>query len=161
MIVIEKPRTEDLDLIESILDQWTEKEEVDKYLSRIANEIKGQTEFNMQFWVAKEKSLAVGIVGLCDPLPKVISYSKTEKPAEIKILYVDGKNQGKGVGRTLIKFVEEEALRQGYEELLVRSAKRYFGTAWGFYKKMGYKEVGIVTGGDDKKKMQVFEKLLI
>lgn len=161
MVTIEKPNLEDLSSIEKILNQWTEKEEVEKYLKRISGEIIGRMKFNMQFWVAKENDSVTGVIGLSDPLPKVIPFAKTSEPVEIKILYVDGKNQGRGVGKTLVNFVEEEAKRQGYQELLVRSAKKYIGTAWGFYKKIGYQEVGIVTGGEGKNKMQVFEKLLI
>ncbi len=84
MAGIEKPKKEDLPGIENILNQWTEKEEVDKYLNRIANEINGQTEFNMQFWITKDDSGVLGIIGLSDLLPKVIPYTKTSKPAELK-----------------------------------------------------------------------------
>ncbi len=160
MVKVEKPKGEDLPDIEEILNQWTEEEEVDKYIERIGNEIDGHTEFNMQFWVARDNDKVIGIIGLSNPLPKVIPLAKTQKPGEIKILYVDNKEQGKGIGRTLVGFIENEAKRQGYKELLVRSAERYKNTTWGFYKKLGYSDLGIITGGDNKKKMQVFEKIL-
>ena len=160
MINIEKPKISDLEQIRNIFSQWTEIEEVEKYLSRISNEINGQTEFNMQFWVACENKIAVGVVGLSDPLPKVLPFAKTEKPGEIKILYVDTKKQGKGIGRFLVDFIEEEAIAQGYSELLIRSAEKYRETAYRFYEKMDYVKVGVVDGEDSSKKMQVFGKVL-
>ena len=53
---IDKPKLTDLKEIKKILTQWTEKEEVIKYLQRIKNEIEGTTEFNMHFWVARGTS---------------------------------------------------------------------------------------------------------
>lgn len=137
MVIIDKPKKTDIDYIRKILEQWTEAAEVEKYCQRIVNEIDGMIEFNMHFWIAKENELSVGIIGLSDPLPKVISFAKTPKPAEIKILYVDTTQQGKGIGRLLVEFIEKEAVRQNYKELLIRSAKRYQNTAYGFYQKLG------------------------
>jgi GNAT superfamily N-acetyltransferase len=161
MILIIKPDHIDLPQIQNILSQWTEKEEVDKYVKRIENEIKGITEFNMHFWVAKENQKVLGVIGLNDPLPKSLSFAKTSKPGEIKILYVDKREQGKGIGKSLVSFVESEAKKAGYEELLIRSAKRYENTAWGFYQKMGYKMVGKIAGSEDGEMMQVFEKKIV
>jgi len=42
MMNIVKPKTKDLEQIRNILSQWTEIEEVDKYLVRISNEIGGK-----------------------------------------------------------------------------------------------------------------------
>ena len=49
MAIIVKPETKDLEQIKEILSQWTEIEEVEKYITRISNEIDGKIEFNMQF----------------------------------------------------------------------------------------------------------------
>src|SRR3989344_531403 len=98
---------------------WTEKEEVDKYIKRITNEINGKVKFNLHFWVAKEDNHAIGIIGLCDPLPKILPFAQSDKPGEIKILYLDNTYRGKGIGRKLVNFIEKEAIRQGYKELLV------------------------------------------
>jgi GNAT superfamily N-acetyltransferase len=161
MINVEKPRQQDLKKIEDILTQWTDKEEVDKYIKRIKNEINGSVEFNTRYWVATKNNEVLGVSGLSDPLPKILPFTKTDKPVEIKILYIDGQKQGKGVGRALVEFIEIEARKNGYKEVLVRTAKRYKFTAWGFYKKMGYAEVGELSGNDEKEMMQVFEKILI
>ncbi|MDD3939667.1 MAG: hypothetical protein PHF49_03400 [Patescibacteria group bacterium] len=63
-MIIEKPKVEDLEIINQILKQWTKPEEVEKYLYRISSEINGKTEYSMNFWVAKGGSLVVGVGGL-------------------------------------------------------------------------------------------------
>lgn len=161
MASIVKPGITDIKDIRMVMSYWTETEEVGKYIERIKNEINGIAEYNnLHFWLAKEINKTIGIIGLCDPLEKVIPFAQSNKPGEIKILYVDNNSRGKGIGRELVKFIEEEAKRLGYTELLVRSAERYKDTAYGFYKKMGYKTVGTVSGGDGSKVMQVFQKKL-
>jgi GNAT superfamily N-acetyltransferase len=159
--MITKPRPNDLPVIEKILSQWTETKEKVKYVNRIEQAIGGKTEYGMRFWVAREGNLCVGVAGLSDPLPKVLSLAKTDKPGEIKILYVDKDSQGKGAGRALIEYLEKSARESGYKELLVRSAERYRETAYGFYEKVGYEKAGKVPGGEEGKEMQVFGKVLI
>jgi len=159
MLNIIKPKPGDLKQIENILTQWTEKEEVDKYIERISNEINGKTEFNMHYWVAKEDEKVLGVAGLSDPLPKTLPFAKTDRPAEIKIIYVDGESQGHGIGKSLINFLEDQAKTLGYTELMVRSANRYKFTAYGFYLKSGYEKCGILAEKNDQD-MQVFRKKL-
>jgi len=158
-IVIEKPSTEDLGEIGEILGQWTESEEVYKYLERIKDEIAGKTEFNMCFFVARIDEKIFGIAGLADPLPKVLPFAKTENPGEIKILYVDKNSRRQGIGQALVKFIENEAKEKGYTELLIRSAAKYEETAYGFYKKMGYGKAGVLQREIISNKMQVFAKI--
>lgn len=160
-IIIKKPISDNLEEIRAILAQWTSREEVDKYIKRIRNEIDGKIEFNGQYWVALENGVTVGIVGLSDLLPQLLTFTKTKHPGKYKILYVDSKHRGKSIGEKLVTFIEQEAKRQGYTEFLVRSAEQYRDTAYGFYKKMGYQEVGTVYAGEDRSKpMQVFRKFL-
>ena len=54
-MLIEKPKIQDLKMIRSVLEQWTELEEVEKYLSRIESEINGSTEYSMNFFVVKDQ----------------------------------------------------------------------------------------------------------
>jgi GNAT superfamily N-acetyltransferase len=160
-IIIEKPKTDDLPGVKAVLAQWTESSEVDKYVKRIEDEITGKVEFNTRYWAAKESSLVIGVTGLCDPLPKVLPFAKTDRPGELKILYVAGEHQGKGVGRKIVDFLENEARKEGYKELFARSAAVYRGSAYGFYEKMGYEKVGTVHAGEDiTRPMQVFRKSL-
>ena len=160
MIKIDKPKIEDIDDIRKILEQWTEDAETIKHLQSIVEEINGHVKFKLHFWVARGGDNLVGITGLSDPLPKVIHLAKSDKPAELKILYIDNTYRGKGVGKLLVEFTEREAIDQGYTELLIRTAERYKETAWGFYDKLGYERVGTISGGNKLNSMQVFSKLL-
>jgi len=158
---INKPKKEDLYDVKKVLAQWADKEEVDKYIERIHKEIIGRNEYNMQFWVTREGRKLAGVIGLSDPLPKVLFLAKTKKPAEIKILYVKDNYRGKGLGKKLVNFIENEAKKQGYSELIVRSSIRYKETAFGFYKKLGYSSAGKINGDEKNKIMKVFKKVLI
>lgn len=154
-MIIEKPKKEDLGTIREILEQWTEPEEVEKYLFRINSEIAGQTEYAMNFWVIKDKEFVSGIAGLAKPLSIILPLAKSSNPGEIKILYINNKHQGKGLGRKMISFLENEAKNQKYQELFIRSALRYQETAYGFYEKMGYVKLGKLDND-----MSVFYKAL-
>lgn len=154
-MLIEKPKIEDLKMIRSVLEQWTESEEVEKYLSRIESEINGSTEYSMNFFVVKDQELVIGVGGLAKPLPIVLPLAKTSNPGEIKILYIDNNHRGKGFGREMINSLELEARNQGYLELFVRSAERYKDTAYNFYKNMGYEEIYKLENN-----MSVFYKII-
>ena len=160
-IEINKPNGGDLNDIKEILSQWTDKEELNKYIERIDNEIKGKTEYNMQFWVVREGGKPVGIIGLSNLLPKVLFLAKTKKPAEIKILYLENNHRGKGLGKKLVSFVEDEAKKQGYSELIARSSMKYKETAFGFYERLGYAKMAEINNDEENKIMAVFEKVLI
>lgn len=154
-MLISKPKIKDLEMIRGIMEQWTEQEEVGKYMSRIDSEINGKVEYSMNFWVIKDEKSVIGVGGLAKPLPLILPLAKTSNPGEIKILYIDNNHRGQGVGGQMIKFLEQEARNQGYTELFVRSAERYKNTAYGFYEKMGYKKLGELEN-----KMSVFYKTI-
>lgn len=156
IVKIDKARLEELDEITEILSQWTDQEEVDKYRTRIAGEINGKTEFGMKFWVISDDYKIVGVAGLADILPKIKEFAKTDNPIEIKILYLDQNQRGKGYGKMFLEFLENQARRQKKSEILIRSAIRYQDTAWGFYEKYGYKRCGTVDND-----MAVFRKLTL
>lgn len=152
---IVKPKIEDLDKMFEILLQWTEKEEAEKYIKRIKNEINGITEFNMSFWIIKKDKEVAGVGGLSDIFPSIKTLSKTANPCELKILYLDNKFRGQGFGKILLNFLEEKAKMSKYTELMIRSAERYKNTAYGFYEKMGYQNLGLTNNN-----MTVFNKEL-
>lgn len=155
-----KPQIEDLKRIGEIMTQWTEADEVKKYQERIKNEINGKVEFRAKYFVVEVDGNCVGVGGISLPLPKVMKYTVTENPGEIKILYLDNNERGKGIGKYLFKNLEKEAEKENYEELIIRSAQIYRETAYGFYEHMGYKQVDTIDGGDPSKKMAVFYKHL-
>lgn len=161
MIVFDKPTNGDLVTIKKILEYWTDPKDTEIYLNRIANEINGKTEFNLHFWVVRSENIVVGLEGLCDPLPSILNIAKTNRPGELKILHLNNDYRGKGIGKKFIGFLEIKAKEFGYKEMLIRSASKYKDTAYGFYEKMGYKNVGQIFNQTDPNPMQVFEKLLL
>ena len=55
------------------------------------------------------------------------------------------KEQGKGVGRALVKYVEQLARSRGFSVLKTDTTENALGIPWkayGFWKKMGYKDTG-------------------
>lgn len=160
-VEIKKPTVANLTGVAEVLSQWTDGAEVTKYVARITAEIEGKVEFNGQYWVALRGGDVVGVVGLGDPLPQLLAFTKTLRPGKFKVLYVDGRHHGEGIGKQLVAFIEGEARRQGYTEFLARSAERYRGTAYGFYKELGYDEAGTVYANEDHAKpMLVLRKVL-
>lgn len=153
IVKIDKARLEDVDKITEILSQWTDQEEVDKYKIRIIDEINGKTEFGMKFWVISDDNKIVGVAGLADILPKINGFAKTDNAIEIKILYLDRKQRGKGYGKIFLEFLENQARKQKKSKILIRSAIRYQDTAWEFYEKYGYKRCGTIDND-----MAVFRK---
>lgn len=156
---IRKPQIGDLVEIKNILSQWNDEEYTEIYFSRVRNEINGITEFNMKFWIAFDNGV-LGIIGLSDLSPDLLIFSKTDKPGQLKILYIDNKMRGKKIGKKITFFIEDEASKQGYKELLVKSSEIYKNTAWGFYEKMGYKQIGLTDNSRNDKKSMIFQKIL-
>jgi len=164
-ITIDKPKKEDIKDIQDILREWRTEEDVNMYGEAMLDEIKGKvTEEtiyrNMRFWTAKNDDKAIGIICLCEPLPKLSPFFKSEKPGAIQILYIHNQWRHQGIGRKLVSTVESEARNQGYTELIVRSAPVYETTAWVFYDKVGYQRVGTSPTKDGTEMMQVFYKKL-
>lgn len=65
---------------------------------------------------------------------------------DIYWLVVDINYQGKGIGKNLLKRVEDFLVKRG-EKVILRaetSLKKQYTAAHKFYKKMGFKEVGII-----------------
>lgn len=153
MIQIVKPKLEDIPFIKSILLEWTTEEESSKYIDRINNEINGISEFAMSFWVIKKDDDLIGVGGLSDILPSIKSYSQTNNPGELKIIYLTNKYRGQGFGKIFLIFFEKRAKESNYTELMIRSAFKYKNTAYGFYENMGYEKLGITDNH-----MTVFSK---
>jgi len=154
-MILQKPKLDDISLIETILSQWTDNEEVSKYLERIKNEISGIIEYNTHFWTIKFENDTIGILGISNLLPKTKPFITGKNPIELKIMYLNNSFRGYGLGKTAIKELETLVKSLSYDEILIRSAKRYKNTAWAFYQKMGYLQIGTVD--DD---MAVFRKTL-
>lgn len=103
-------------------------------------------ENNKQFFVAQSSDGAVvGMMGI-QPLSWVMRpFAQTVHPAEIINAYVHfEERQGKGVGRALVKTIEDESKKQGFDELLLNSGPRYKETGWPFWQKTYGEPVGII-----------------
>lgn len=61
-----------------------------------------------------------------------------EKTVRLRQMAVSAVLQGKGIGRSLMRFAENVALDAGYTKLAMHARK----TATGFYEKLGYRVVG-------------------
>ncbi len=154
------PVISDLPEILRILSQWVDEAEAQKYIVRIKDCIEGRSEYGMRFYAMKDGDAVIGVGGLADPLPLVIPYAKTAKPAELKILYLDNNIRGKGYGKSFLEFLEKKALSDGRTELLVRSAEQFRETAFGFYLHCGYEDLGSIVN-DAGRPMELFRKILI
>lgn len=154
-LIFRKPVQKDLKKIFLILSQWTDKDEVEKYCQRVSDEISGKTEFNTHYWVAEFNKEVVSVGGLSDILPKIKSFSVGKNPIELKILYLDNNFRGMGFGKDFLNYLLNIAINNKNDEMLIRTAKRYQDTAWGFYQKQGFSLIGYIDDG-----MAVFQKKL-
>jgi GNAT superfamily N-acetyltransferase len=85
-------------------------------------------------------------VAECDG--KVIGFivlNMNDADDNIDNVVVAKKEQGKGVGRALVEYVEELARSRGFSVLKTDTTENALGIPWkayGFWKKMGYKDTG-------------------
>jgi ribosomal protein S18 acetylase RimI-like enzyme len=74
-----------------------------------------------------------------------VCYGPTPKADGVFDLYwiaVDPRQQGKGIGQLLLRFVENEVRRQGGRMLLIEtSSKRSYAPTVHFYQQAGYSEI--------------------
>jgi len=98
------------------------------------------------------------VTGASPPVLGYVCYGPTPLTQGVYDLYwiaVDASAQGKGFGRHLIAYVEEDVRRRGGRMLLIETSSQdsYAGTTR-FYEKNGYKEIARVRNfyriGDDK-----------
>jgi ribosomal protein S18 acetylase RimI-like enzyme len=64
--------------------------------------------------------------------------------AEIQKLFVDTSLRGQGVGRSLMAALHDAARQHGRSLLLLNT--RHGGSAERFYRRLGYREVGVIPG---------------
>ena len=74
-----------------------------------------------------------------------IVYNMESCDDNIDNLIVAREEQGKGIGRALVEYVEELAKSRGYDFIRTDTTENAKGVPWksyGFWKKMGYKDTG-------------------
>lgn len=148
-------KKEDVEDLRPILATWIKDRdtgkplpnEVEEDLQVILDSVHGKNE--RSYLVAEsEDGKIIGVVGMKTPDPRMIQYASTSKPTELVNAYVKlDERKGKGVGRALVKALEQRAREQGFKEILLNSGPRYKDTGWGFYDKLeGYNRVGVAKG---------------
>ena len=81
------------------------------------------------FFIAEQGEQVIGCV-LMEP--------KDAEIVQLRAMAVYNEHQGKGVGRLLVRALEEHAVRSGYKKIILHARK----VVLGFYKSMDYQQVG-------------------
>ncbi|MBP6974787.1 MAG: GNAT family N-acetyltransferase [Candidatus Pacebacteria bacterium] len=140
---------EDLPGVTNILSQsFSDTEDVNYMISLIKDSLSDTPQYPGEFYVvAKDDAGTVlGLLGYRDAITKLKQFSVGNKPIEIYSLFVYTNVRQKGNGRSLVNFLEEYATKNGYDEILVRSADKFKETGWVFYEKMGFTLAGTIEG---------------
>jgi ribosomal protein S18 acetylase RimI-like enzyme len=92
-----------------------------------------------------------------------IAYNMESCDDNIDNLIVAKKEQRKGIGRSLVEYIEELAKSRGYNFIRTDTTENAKGVPWksyGFWKKMGYKDTGErVSSKYDFKNIPLFKRL--
>lgn len=75
----------------------------------------------------------------------------------INMLYITEHNRGKGYGKEMMKFFEEEIKRRGYNTVM--TSTREDESSKYFYDKLGYKKVGDFTLPNEPKEIILAKEL--
>lgn len=158
--------SDDLSASKKILSSWLNAEEVEHYFGFIKNSLDKQTGsliFDNHYFVAETQDKEViGIIGYRKPIPKMIPFAVTKNPLELNMLYVLPKNrQGQGVGTALVNEVEKMMQQKKYTEILIRSAKKFEKSGWGFYDQLpGFKRIALLQESADIDPAQIWQKII-
>lgn len=163
--IIRSVTKQDLGAVEKILSAWLTNEETEHYLGFIKNSIdksKESLQFDSNYLIAETKDKEViGILGYRKPIPKMMPFAQTQNPAELNMLYVLPKKRGgQGVGTALVKEMENILNQKEYTEIIIRSAKKFETSGWGFYDQLpGFKRIAILNE-ENSEEAQIWNKIL-
>jgi ribosomal protein S18 acetylase RimI-like enzyme len=90
---------------------------------------------NSEVFVAEDNGRVIGF----------IIFNQEVSDDNIDNIVVEKQEQGKGVGKALVKYVEELAKSRGFDFITTDTTENSMGVLWkayGFWKKMGYKDTG-------------------
>jgi len=141
--------SEDLPSVTNIISQsFSDTEDVQYVINLIKDSLSDTSQYPGEFYVVAkdDKGTVVGLLGYRDAVTKLKQFSTGNKPIEIYSLFVDMHVRQKGIGRCLINFLEEYAVTNGYDVILVKSADKFKETGWVFYEKIGFALAGTVEG---------------
>ncbi|MDQ5912408.1 MAG: family N-acetyltransferase [Patescibacteria group bacterium] len=140
---------EDIPTVSNILSQsFSDTEDVQYMINLIKDSLSDTPQYPGEFYVVTkdDKGTVVGFLGYRNATTKLKQFSTGNKPIEIYSLFVDMNMRQKGIGRSLVNFLEEHALTNGYDEIIVKSADKFKETGWVFYEKIGFTLAGTVEG---------------
>lgn len=109
-------------------------EEINENLLAIANSL--QPDSDRYFAIAYLDNSAVGSMGLQPPIVELRQLATTNNPVELINAYVSKASRGLGIGRLLVRHLEDKARGDGYTELLLNSGPRYSRSGWPFWREM-------------------------
>lgn len=157
-IQIRKAEIQDIPYIRDIFLEWfnvLEVEEVEKnaqYSTELVEHsiLNTSLDASEQYIVAVQSDgKVVGVLGYRRAISKWKQYCKTENPLEIYVLFVSKSYSQKGIGKKLVTYISELALKQTYTEIVVRSASLFKETGWKFYPHIGFEERAFVPTSEN------------
>lgn len=136
-------------------------DEVEKEMDRINQAMESADKGRVL--IAKDKyEQPLGFAFWGKPDPRLIEFTQSdpETTTELRLLYLDPDNRGKGIGSKLLQSVEKEAKEEGNKRIVLASGPRYILIGSGeFYEKKGYTLKGTLHRFfEDKWWARVFEK---
>jgi len=129
---VEDDRYEVATLVRQVLEEYGLLSDPGSLTSEIAKLSKRYEAGGAGFWVLLEDGKVVGTVGI-RPLG--------EFTAEIEKLYLSTRTRGKGFGRALLNFVEDQAKKEGFRRLFISCPKK-FEKSKNFFQLAQYRLVG-------------------
>jgi len=153
-IKIRLVKKQDLVQVFNILKDWLTEKEAEYYTNSIRGVVEDSSskpKFNSYYYAALINNQVVGVIGFRELNPKLLKFSKTEKPVELCIFYIKKDYRKKGTGSILLDFLMKEIKRRDYKEVIVRSSDRFMDTGWGLYNKKGFSVVGEFTSKTNNK----------
>ena len=89
----------------------------------------------LEFFVAENMGNVIGF----------IVYNMEDPDDNIDNLVVAKQEQGKGIGRALVEYIERLAKSRGFDFIIIDTTENAQGVPWksyGFWKRMGYEDTG-------------------
>lgn len=119
-------------------------------ISLIKDSLSDAPQYSGEFYVVAKDDTGVvaGLLGYRDAVAMAKQFSTGNKPIEIYSLFVDTNLHQKGIGRSLINFLEDFAIKNNYDEIVVRCADKFKDTGWIFYEKMGFTLASTIKGSN-------------
>lgn len=125
----------------SNLDGFPNEDEIPEYYNHLRNvgDFTQQPKVKLFVAVSSEEQIDGGLVYFGDMRYYGAGDESTliQKAAAFRLLAVNPKTRGSGLGTKLIELCFSQARKEGFNELMIHSTK-YMMTAWKIYERMGF-----------------------